>query len=200
MIGATLLLCLLSRYSLVLWLPFLVLLLAKKDGVSSVFKWIGVVVTGVCVLYVIPFLIKDFSIFLRGVQTYTIAGIGEWKGQSWQAPGDKPFQLFRGTGLAGYYYDRSSGTVEQKLETYKTIHLVLTLSTVFLLAAWYWLLGKKQKLYIPLVAAAALKIYMAVFYGFVLIPYVYLYIVPLISSVFVLYYIRQQSRISQISV
>lgn len=200
MIGATLLLCLLSRYSLVLWLPFLVLLLAKKDGVSSVFKWIGVVVTGVCVLYVIPFLIKDFSIFLRGVQTYTIAGIGEWKGQSWQAPGDKPFQLFRGTGLAGYYYDRSSGTVEQKLETYKTIHLVLTLSTVFLLAVWYWLLGKKQKLYIPLVAAAALKIYMAVFYGFVLIPYVYLYIVPLISSVFVLYYIRQQSRISQISV
>ena len=148
----------------------------------------------------VPFFAKDFSIFLRGVQTYTIAGIGEWKGQAWQAPGDKPFQLFRGTGLAGFYYDRSSGTVEQKLKTFKTIHLVLTLSTVFLLAAWYWLLGKKQKLYVPLVAAAALKIYMAVFYGFVLIPYVYLYIVPLISSVFVLYYIRQQSRISQISV
>ena len=62
------------------------------------------------------------------------------------------------------------------------------------------LFSKKQKLYVPLVAAAALKIYMAVFYGFVLIPYVYLYIVPLISSVFVLYYLRQQSRISQISV
>lgn len=200
MIGGTLLLCVLSRYSIVLWLPFLVLLLAKKDGVPSVFKWIGVVATGVGVLYVFPFLIKDFSIFLRGVQTYTIAGIAEWKGQSWQSPGDKPFQLFRGTGLAGFYYDRSTGTVEQKLKTFKTIHLVLTLSTVFLLAAWYWLLGKKQKLYVPLVAAAALKIYMAVFYGFVLIPYVYLYIVPLISSVFVLYYIRQQSRISQISV
>ena len=200
MIGGTLLLCLLSRYSIVLWLPFLVLLLAKKDGVPSVFKWIGFVVMGVVALYVIPFLLQDFSIFLRGVQTYTIAGIGEWKGQSWQAPGDKPFQLFRGTGLAGFYYDRSSGTVEEKLGTFKTIHPVLSLSTVFLLAAWYWLLGKKQKLYVPLVAAAALKIYMAVFYGFVLIPYVYLYIVPLISSVFVLYYIRQQSRISQISV
>ncbi len=198
-IAGTLILVVLSRYSIVLWLPFLVLLLAKKDGVPSVFKWIGAVAAGVCFLYVVPFLLKDVSIFLRGVQTYTIAGIGEWKGQAWQAPGDKPFQLFRGTGLAAWFYNRSTGTVEEKLETFKTIHLVLSLSTVLLLAVWYWLLGKKQRLYIPLVAAAALKIYLAVFYGFVLIPYVYLYIVPLISSIFVLYYIRQQSRISQIS-
>lgn len=199
-IGITLLLCVLSRYSLVLWLLFLVLLLAKKDGVSFTLKWIGFIVTGVCVLYVIPFLIEDFSIFLRGVKTYTIAGIGEWKGQSWQAPGDKPFQLFRGTGLAGLYYDRSSGSVEEKLKTFKTLHLLLISVTVLLLAVWFWFFGRKQKLYVPLVVTATLKIYLAVFYGFVLIPYVYLYIIPLICSVFVLYYTKQRSGILQSSV
>ncbi len=199
-IAGTLLLIVLSRYSIVLWLPFLVLLLAIKDGVPSVFKWIGAVVAGVCLLYIVPFLLKDVSIFLKGLQTYSNASLSEWKGQTWQAPGDKPFQLFRGTGMAAWFYNRSRGTVEEKLKMYKTIHLVLTMSAVLLLAVWYWLIGKKQRLYIPLVAAAALKIYLAVFYGFVLIPYVYLYIVPLISSIFVLYYVRQQSRISQISV
>lgn len=195
--GLALILCLLSRYSLVLWLPFFFLLLWKEKGISDVLKCVAVIAGGILLLYVIPFLSNDIDIFFRGINTYTIAGLGEWKGQSWQAAGEKPFQLFRGTGLAALFYDNSSAPVEQKLEQFKQIHLWASLLTVMLLAAWYWLKLRPQKMPLQLIAAASLKIYLAVFYGFVLIPYVYLYIVPLISSVFVLYYLRQHSKISQ---
>lgn len=195
--GVALLVCLLSRYSLVLWLPFFFLLLWKEKGLAVVLKCLAVILVGVLMLYVIPFVSSDMDIFFRGVKTYTIAGLGEWKGQSWQAPGEKPFQLFRGTGLAAMFYDSSSAPVEQKLERFKQIHLWASLLTVVLLAAWYYLKHRKQKMPLQLVAAASLKIYLSVFYGFVLIPYVYLYIVPLISSVFVLYYLRQHSGTSQ---
>ncbi len=197
MMGFTLLLCLLSRYSLVLWLPFFFLLLWKDKGLTVVMKSVAVIIAGMLLLYVLPFLSKDMDIFLRGVKTYTIAGLGEWKGQSWQALGEKPFQLFRGTGLAALFYESSSAPVEQKLEQFKQIHLWASVVTVLLLAVGYWLKFRKQKVPLQLPAAASLKIYLAVFYGFVLIPYVYLYIVPLISSVFVLYYLKQHSEISQ---
>lgn len=195
--GLALLICLLSRYSLVLWLPFFFLLLWKEKGFAVVLKSVAVIAAGVLLLYVIPFLSNDIDIFFRGVKTYTIAGLGEWKGQSWQAPGEKPFQLFRGTGLAALFYEGSSAPVEQKLEQFKQIHLWVSLATVLLLSAGYWLKLRKQKMPLQLIAAASLKIYLAVFYGFVLIPYVYLYIVPLISSVFVLYYLMQHSKTSQ---
>lgn len=197
MMGLALLLCLLSRYSLVLWLPFFFLLLWKEKGLLVVMKCITVIAGGILLLYVLPFLSKDMEIFFRGVKTYTIAGLGEWKGQSWQAPGEKPFQLFRGTGLAALFYESSSAPVERKLEQFKQIHLLASLATVLLLVIWYWFKLRKQKMPLQLVAAASLKIYLAVFYGFVLIPYVYLYIIPLISSVFVLYYLRQHSKTSQ---
>lgn len=197
MMAITLLFCLLSRYSLVLWLPFFFLLLWKEKGFAIVMKCVTVIIAGILLLYVLPFLSKDMDIFLRGVNTYTIAGLGEWKGQSWQAPGEKPFQLFRGTGLAALFYESSSAPVEQKLEQFKQIHLWASVVTVLLLAVGYWLKFRKQKMPLQLLAAASLKIYLAVFYGFVLIPYVYLYIVPLISSVFVLYYLRRHSGTSQ---
>lgn len=200
MIGFTLLLCLLSRYSLVLWLPFFFLLLWKEKGTTAALKCIAVICTGILLLYVIPFLRNDLSVFFRGVETYSIAGLGEWKGQSWQAPGEKPFQLFRGTGLAALFYELSSVSVETKLQQFKQIHLWATLFVVAFLAGWYLFVGKRQRVSLSLLAAASLKIYLGVFYGFVLIPYVYLYIVPLISSVFVLYYLMPHSKISQNSV
>ena len=195
--GLALTVCLLSRYSLVLWLPFFFLLLWKEKGPVVVLKCIALISAGITVLYVVPFLSKDVDIFFRGVKTYTIAGLGEWKGQRWQSRGEKPFQLFRGTGLAAMFYETSSAPVEQKLDQFKQIHLWVSLLSVILLTAWYWLKLHKQKMRLQLVIAAALKIYLAVFYGFVLIPYVYLYIVPLISSVFVLYYLSQHSGTSQ---
>lgn len=197
LIALSLLVCLLSRYSLAVWVPFFVLLSIKDSGMRQTMKWVTVVLAGILLIYIIPFLSVDFSIFLRGIKAYASAAAGEWRGQSWQAATEKPFQLFRGTGLAAYFYDHSEGSVEQKIGLYKNIHLVSIILVTALLCGWYFIAGRKQKFYMPLIASASLKIYFSFFYGFIMTPYVYLFIVPVITSLLVLYYFMQQSGISQ---
>ncbi len=199
LIALSLLVCLLSRYSLAMWVPFFFLLSLKDLGLKQTAKWSVLVVAGIVFLYILPFLSTDFSVFFRGLKGYASAAAGEWKGQSWQAVTDKPFQLFRGTGLAAYFYDHSQGTVEQKIDLYKNIHLVSVVLITLILCGWYFLTGRKQKFYMPLIAAASLKIYFSFFYGFIMTPYVYLFIVPVITSLIVLYYFMQQPEISQSS-
>jgi len=197
LIGLSLVVCLLSRYSLAVWLPFFFLLSIKELGTKQTMKWVAIVVAGIVLLYILPFLSTDFGIFFRGLKAYASAAAGEWRGQSWQAVTDKPFQLFRGTGLAAYFYDHSQGTVEQKIDVYKNIHLVSVIAVTALLCGWFLIAGRKQQFYMPLIAAASLKIYFSFFYGFIMTPYVYLFIVPVITSLMVLYYFMQHPKTSQ---
>lgn len=200
LIALSLLICLLSRYSLAMWVPFFFLLSMKESGIKQTAKWSILVVTGIIFFYVLPFLSTDFSVFFRGLKGYASAAAGEWKGQPWQAATDKPFQLFRGTGLAAYFYDHSQGSVEQKIDLYKNIHLISVVLITVILCGWYFIKGRKQKFYMPLIAVASLKIYFSFFYGFIMTPYVYLFIVPVITSLIVLYYFMRQPEISQNSV
>lgn len=200
LIGLSLLVCLLSRYSLAVWVPFFFLLSIKDSGIRHTMKWVMLVLVGIVLLYILPFLSSDFSIFFRGLKAYASAAAGEWRGQSWQAVTEKPFQLFRGTGLAAYFYDHSQGSVERKIDLYKNIHLISIILITTLLCGWYFIAGRKQKFYMPLIASASLKIYFSFFYGFIMTPYVYLFIVPVITSIIVLYYFMRQPEISQISV
>lgn len=197
LIGLSLVVCLLSRYSLAVWLPFFFLLSIKDLGSKQTMKWVALVVAGIVLLYLVPFLSTDFGMFFRGLKAYASAAAGEWKGQSWQAVSDKPFQLFRGTGLAAYFYDHSQGSIEQKIDLYKSIHLISVILITALLCGWFFIAGRKQQFYMPLIASASLKIYFSFFYGLIMIPYVYLFIVPVITSFIVLYYFMQRSKISQ---
>jgi hypothetical protein len=180
--------------------PFFFLLSIKDSGAKQTMKWSTLVAAGIVLLYILPYLSKDFSIFFRGLKAYASAAAGEWGGQPWQAATDKPFQLFRGTGLAAYFFDHSQGSVEQKIDLYKNIHMISVVLITVLLCGWYFITGRKQKFYMPLIAAASLKIYFSFFYGFIMTPYVYLFIVPVITSLIVLYYFMRQPEISQSSV
>ncbi len=197
LVALSLVVCLLSRYSLAVWVPFFFLLSIKDSGTKQTMKWLTLVVAGIVLLYILPFLSADFGIFFRGLKAYASAAAGEWRGQAWQAATEKPFQLFRGTGLAAYFYDHSQGSVEQKIELYKNIHMISVILITALLCGWYFITGRKQKFYMPLIASASLKIYFSFFYGFIMTPYVYLFIVPVITSLIVLYYFMRQSEISQ---
>ena len=74
------------------------------------FKELGLVLLLIGAFYIIPFLLKDPSIFINGNSSYDVAALGEWDGQSWQAPGDRPLQLFQGLGFASWAYNSFSGT------------------------------------------------------------------------------------------
>jgi hypothetical protein len=110
-------------------------------------------------------------IFFDGAAAYDIAALGEWKGQSWQAAGDPPYQLFQGYGFASWVYMFYPATMlETKIHFLKNLLLlVMILNVVFgLVYLWKY---RPDMSSLP----ALLIITLGVFFSFVLVPYNYLY-------------------------
>lgn len=118
---------------------------------------------------------------MKGYAYHTKAAIEEWKGQSWQLPGEKPFQLFWGIGFAGIFYDYYSGSAAQKLKAFQLVHLSTSLLRVLALAVFFRI--KRKLLSDKIFSLASLKIYLAVFYHFAQIPYDYLFTTPIFVSI-----------------
>ncbi len=95
--GIIISLCLLSRYSLVLWLPLYCFILFVTHNRKQLCLSLTTVTIIVVIAYVIPFLSKDWSIFYNGYKYYDISANGEWTHLNDQG---KPGQLFNGAGFA----------------------------------------------------------------------------------------------------
>lgn len=79
-VTAGLVLCLLSRYTLVFWLPLFAVLFWQNETLRrNATLWLTVA-TSVVVLYIVPFLWKDPTILVKGVAYHNGAAIAEWKG------------------------------------------------------------------------------------------------------------------------
>ncbi len=170
---------LLSRYAVVFYLPA-ALVLEWLNNKKRLFKELGWVLLFVSVFYIIPFLLKDPNIFLKGNSSYDTAAVGEWQGQSWQAPSDKPFQLFQGLGFASWAYNNFSGDLMEKISKYKNILLVCSILSALLLVVFVY---KKHKKYPQqLLHLAALKVILTIVFAFVLVPYSYLFWSSLVVS------------------
>jgi len=178
--GIGILCCLLSRFSLVLWLPLYLHFLFKDDGKRTL-KTVAIAAAGVLLIYIIPFLSQDWHSLARGYQNYSNATAGEWHPQSWQQPGEKPFSLFRGIGFASFFYDFAKDGVELKLLLLRKFHLLFSIAAVAAAAFYYFKKRPESKLF-PLLA---LKFYFIFFFSFIQIPYTYLYLVPVFLSVFI---------------
>ena len=73
-------LCLLSRFTLVFWLPlFAFIFLMEKGLKKSLVMW-GWVAAAVVLLFILPFYIKDPAFISRGLSYYTLATVGDWVG------------------------------------------------------------------------------------------------------------------------
>ena len=172
----------LSRYALVFWLPVHFLNMLPKQ--SKRFFQLGFAFVGVILLVLLPFLIQVPDMFEGFNSAYGKAALGEWDGQDWQKAGDKPFQLFRGLGLASWYYEFYPGSLLEKIEAIqKHLLYVSAAAIVFLLLAYRWV----QSL-VPanLYSLLALKFSLTLFYAFMIIPYNYLNWVPMMLSVVIL--------------
>ncbi len=176
------LLCLLSRFSLLFWLPvyFFILLFDSK---KSALKLAGYTFIGVLILYVIPFLWNDWGAFMRGYNYYTKAALSEWGTQFYQPEGADPYHLFEGIGLTSLFYKFVEGTVEYKLSVLQKSHIIFLILTSTISILFYYILKRKNiiintSIYLLL----SLKIYLTIFYTFIQVPYKYLYFVPLFFS------------------
>ncbi len=146
------------------------------------------VLVGVLILYVFPFLAKDWSIFTNGLKYYGDTAIGQWHPQGWQAAGEKPFHLNRGMSFAIYFYDFAGGTLEDKLALNKLVHIVACALAAILILVGYFSM-RKRGLNSTVYLIIALKFYLLIFYGFFYVPFGYLYMLPLFLSFPIIYLI-----------
>ncbi len=189
-IGIGISLCLLSRFSLILWLPIFGLLLLLHNW-RDLLKIIGVVSLALLIIYIIPFLSKDWHIFLNGMSHHTKAAVGEWQ-PYWQKPGDNPYHLFRGVGFAAFFFEYVSGDVLSRIKTLQVWHLGSIICSVIGLSWFYFF--KKHAIDVYIYALAALKIYFCFFYYFIQIPYIYLMMVPLFTSLLLMLVVFEKKR------
>lgn len=79
------LLCLLSRYTLVFWLPLLAYILWQEYPRAANFRLWATVLAGVLLLYILPFYLRDPSILSTGIKYHNDGAVAQWIGQ-----GDPP--------------------------------------------------------------------------------------------------------------
>ncbi len=170
----------LSRFSFLFWLPvyfYSGLRVQWKKYLS-----LGLIFTGFILLFfVLPFVIPNPSFLKTFNDIYMDGAIGEWNGQSWQQPGDRPFQLFQGMGLASWFYYFFDGSLTEKILALKMTLMGACLLSMIIPVLF---LNKARKVVShQLFSLLALKFCLTIFYAFILVPYIYLFWVPLMISV-----------------
>ncbi|OFY72216.1 MAG: hypothetical protein A3G23_01460 [Bacteroidetes bacterium RIFCSPLOWO2_12_FULL_37_12] len=179
-ISITLILCLLSRYFILLWLPLFLYIFYFTEGFRKILVISVFCILGIILFYALPFLWKDPSIFLMGLQYHSYAALGEWSGQAWQAPGARPIALFQGIGFASFFYEYVGGSVAERLRTLQLIHFMLSCGAILFLSTIYFFI--KKQVHHRLFIIGSLKIFLVFFYNFIQIPYAYLFLVPVFVS------------------
>ncbi|HKC36255.1 MAG TPA: hypothetical protein VKB95_09340, partial [Chitinophagaceae bacterium] len=181
--------CLLSRYSLVLWLPaYLLLFWQNEKRVKSRQLFWGVLAF-IAIFFLFPFFWQNPAAFLGTFKSYSQnVPLYEWSGQYWQAPGDKPYQLFQGLGMACFIYDYVAGSISYKVTLTVIIQIVLSVLAILIPLFWYFRVNRKKMDY-PFFSLLLLKFYFCFFYGFIAVPYSYLFITPLFVSLIIVLYI-----------
>ncbi|QNH62120.1 hypothetical protein [Hymenobacter sediminicola] len=184
-----LLLCLLSRFSLLFWIPFYLWLIYRHEGPKRAFWLVALVAIGVLGIYVIPFLSADWSAFMKGQGAYTAAAVAEW--QNNVGPDGLPTQLFRGVGLASLFYKYAPGDFAARINLLRGVHLVATVGSVAAVAAWYWLRRHRLTLDYRHLALLALKLNLTFFYAFIQVPYDNLLLLVPFMSVWIILCLKE---------
>lgn len=173
---------LLSRYAFLFWLP----IYAFSMFFSNRKLFFKVVIIGVLLVGIlfIPFVLQTPNMYDGFNANYISSLVNEWKGQPWQKPGDKPFQLFQGLGFASWFYEFYQGDLPQKIVVLKNTLLysgVLVMITQLL----FWL-KNRNNIDQSLFALLSLKVALTLFYAFIIVPYIYLNWIPLAVSIVIL--------------
>ena len=179
--ATALVLCLMSRYSVVFWVPFFLWVLWREVGPKHSLVVAGLTGLGVLGVYVVPFLSHDWTIFTHALAEYRIATLGEWGGHAGE--NGLPVHLFGGTGVASWFYTYGPADINDRITVLQRTHLLASAGVVVLVAWLYYRL--RAQLDYRLAALIGLKLYLATFYTFLQIPYLYLTSLTLFISVFV---------------
>ncbi len=170
--------CLLSRYSIIFWVPLCVLLLFISGQRKSAAVICVTAALFFVIFYWVPFMSRDASIFLKGYAYHTNAAYYEWL-RDIVVYGGKVY-LYNGLGFTSYAMSFFPGDLHNKLALYKDLHLAMCVLSVLVLGGYF--IKNRQKYDRRTYLLFSFKIYLAVFYAFIQIPYRYLFFVPVLVT------------------
>jgi hypothetical protein len=179
--GGALVLCLLSRYSVVFWVPFFLWVLWREAGPRHTLVVALVVAAGLVGIYLVPFLAKDPTIFTHALAEYRLATIGEWSRVD-PALG-LPLHVGNGLSIIPWLYRFLPLPLDAKISWVQRLHALASMGTGALFIGFYWRYGRRYDYRV--LALIGLKLYLVVFYFFIQIPYAYLISLSVLLSVFV---------------
>jgi hypothetical protein len=181
--GFGLLMPLLSRYAFVFWLPVYFYDLLKTNIKN--FRWVLVVfVALLLIFFIVPFVLPVPEMVKLFNANYTASIIGEWDGQSWQAPTDRPYQLFQGIGFASWFYQFADGSLLERMELNKyALYVVSILAMGYMLYKYKYI---RSFIGPNMFSLLSLKLMLTIFYALIMVPYDYLNWVSLIVSIVIL--------------
>lgn len=172
-----LILCMLSRYTLVFWLPVMAWLLWRERPLRQNIAVWGSVAVAFIALYLVPFYLKDPTILKEGLAYHNHAAVDEWKGY-----GDPPVS---GTFQAGIYFAPHlkaifGGDMDTKVFWARVVQGSLMLA----LALGGILLYERKRRHFHWSDFSLLALYACIvcFYSFGPLTYRYYWIVPLLLS------------------
>jgi hypothetical protein len=169
--------CLMSRFSLIFWLPLFIFVMWTKEGTRQTLSFCGWIAAA-CALIYGPFLLKDPLIFTKAQAYYDLATERTWLNET------KPAPIYSGFGFALYFFEKTGEKVQNIADLKQCLFWVTPSVSALLAVIW----GRfKDKFDAQLFVICSLKISLAIFYVFIQIPYPYLYITPIIMSLAVFY-------------
>jgi hypothetical protein len=173
-------LTILSRFSILFWVPFFFLADFFKENKKQAFLTGVIIFAGIILIYILPFLSQDWSTFSKGQGHYDRAAMGAWTSNDSDG---FPYALKHGFGLAVHFFDAEGDSLEQ-IKTIQRTHLIGSI----LAAAFVGLifLFRHKQVETKYFFLWGLKFYFAVFYALIQVPYPYLYLVPVMFSFWVL--------------
>lgn len=185
-----LVLCLLSRFSLVLWVPFLFGLMYLADGRRAALAVAGLVAAGVVAVYVVPFMSQDWTMFFKVQQSYTTVAVGEWTHLNERG---LPYHLYNGVGLGNLFYHYLTGPLLDRIILLKRLHILALLGTLLGATLVYWREPQPRTDY-RVFSVLVLKFYLVLFYALLQVPYAYLASLSLFVSCFLVLLLVKLAR------
>jgi hypothetical protein len=163
LLGISVALCLLSRYSLVGWIPFAALYMLLTKQLSFLIKAIASSLLVILVILILPFGINPLLFHLHFQNAYVLQAPRVWR--------EHPEYFYHSLGFAKFFGP----------DRIRLLHLTLTTGTFLIpLVFLFWL--RKKMATQPNVLLAGFQLSITFFYNFIDVSYLYLFYTPVFVS------------------
>lgn len=177
LVAIGIILCVLSRYTLIFWLPlFAIILLYEKGWKKSFWVW-GALAASILLIYIIPFYLEDPTIFSRGMSYYTGATVAEWQGY-----GDPPISYSMESGIyfAAHMKAIFSGDMPHRVHSARLVQG--TILILLLVSGWICYRRWRERIDFYTFSLIGLYLFVSAYYFFGPLTYRYYYFPLLVLS------------------